>query len=106
LLFKHNKKRTPIARNGRDNGGIDFAVDGRKLDFADTVTYRGMMFTGVPNLVWVFGYSRASWTLRVDLVADFVCRLLQHIEGDWREEGDAGAQARGPQHAAAAVDRP
>jgi cation diffusion facilitator CzcD-associated flavoprotein CzcO len=62
------------------NGDIDFAVDGRKLDFADTVTYRGMMFTGVPNLVWVFGYFRASWTLRVDLVADFVCRLLNHMQ--------------------------
>ena len=44
-------------------GDIDFAVDGKPLDFADTVTYRGMMFTGVPNLVWVFGYFRASWTL-------------------------------------------
>ena len=62
------------------NGDIDFAVDGKKLDFADTVTYRGMMFTGVPNLVWVFGYFRASWTLRVDLVADFVCRLLTHMK--------------------------
>ena len=62
------------------NGDIDFAVDGRKLDFADTVTYRGMMFTGVPNLVWVFGYFRASWTLRVDLVADFVCRLLKQMK--------------------------
>jgi cation diffusion facilitator CzcD-associated flavoprotein CzcO len=62
------------------NGGIEFAVDGKPLDFADTVTYRGMMFTGVPNLVWVFGYFRASWTLRVDLVADFVCRLLTHMK--------------------------
>jgi cation diffusion facilitator CzcD-associated flavoprotein CzcO len=62
------------------NGDIDFAVDGKKLDFADTVTYRGMMFTGVPNLVWVFGYFRASWTLRVDLVADFVCRMLKHMK--------------------------
>jgi cation diffusion facilitator CzcD-associated flavoprotein CzcO len=61
-------------------GDIAFAVDGKPLDFADTVTYRGMMFTGVPNLVWVFGYFRASWTLRVDLVADFVCRLLNHMK--------------------------
>ncbi|MGY3616907.1 hypothetical protein ACVJGD_003103 [Bradyrhizobium sp. USDA 10063] len=44
------------------------------------MTYRGMMFTGVPNLVWVFGYFRASWTLRVDLVADFVCRLLTYMK--------------------------
>ena len=50
------------------------------MDFAKTVTYRGMMFTGVPNLVWVFGYFRASWTLRADLVADFVCRLLKHMD--------------------------
>ena len=62
------------------NGDIEFAVDGGPLDFADTVTYRGMMFTGVPNLVWVFGYFRASWTLRVDMVADFVCRLLKHMK--------------------------
>jgi cation diffusion facilitator CzcD-associated flavoprotein CzcO len=62
------------------NGDIEFAIDGKPLDFADTVTYRGMMFTGVPNLVWVFGYFRASWTLRVDLVADFVCRLLTHMK--------------------------
>jgi len=61
-------------------GDIEFAIDGKPLDFADTVTYRGMMFTGVPNLIWVFGYFRASWTLRVDLVADFVCRLLTHMK--------------------------
>ena len=60
-------------------GDIDFVVDGKPLDFGDTVTYRGMMFTGVPNMVWVFGYFRASWTLRADLVADFVCRLLNHM---------------------------
>ncbi|WP_207538482.1 flavin-containing monooxygenase [Sabulicella rubraurantiaca] len=60
-------------------GDIPFEVDGRKLDLAQTVTYRGMMLTGVPNLAWVFGYFRAAWTLRVDLVADFVCRLLEHM---------------------------
>jgi cation diffusion facilitator CzcD-associated flavoprotein CzcO len=62
------------------NGDIEFCIDGKPLDFSQTVTYRGMMFTGVPNLVWVFGYFRASWTLRVDLVADFVCRLLNHMK--------------------------
>jgi cation diffusion facilitator CzcD-associated flavoprotein CzcO len=60
-------------------GDIDFAIDGRPLRFSETVTYRGMMFTGVPNMAWVFGYFRASWTLRADLVADFVCRLLDHM---------------------------
>ena len=39
-----------------------------------------MMFTGVPNMAWVFGYFRASWTLRADLVSDFVCRLLKHMK--------------------------
>ena len=60
-------------------GDIAFEVDGKPVDFGKTVTYRGMMFTGVPNLVWVFGYFRASWTLRVDLMGDFVCRLLNHM---------------------------
>jgi cation diffusion facilitator CzcD-associated flavoprotein CzcO len=61
-------------------GDIDFTVDGEPLVFSDTVSYRGMMFTGVPNLAWVFGYFRASWTLRADLVADFVCRLLNRMK--------------------------
>src|SRR5271165_6179542 len=60
-------------------GDIEFTIDDKPLVFSDTVTYRGMMFTGVPNMAWVFGYFRASWTLRSDLVADFVCRLLNHM---------------------------
>lgn len=64
-------------------GGINFSIDDIPLDFAETVTYRGMMFTGVPNMVWIFGYFRASWTLRVDLISDFVCRLLN----DMRKRG-------------------
>lgn len=60
-------------------GDIDFSIDRKPLNLAESVTYRGMMFTGVPNLVWIFGYFRASWTLRVDLVADFVCRLLTYM---------------------------
>ena len=61
-------------------GGIPFTVDNKPVDFADTVTYRGMMFTGVPNMAWVFGYFRASWTLRVDLMGDFIARLLKHMD--------------------------
>jgi cation diffusion facilitator CzcD-associated flavoprotein CzcO len=61
-------------------GDIDFTIDGEPLVFSDTVTYRGMMFTGIPNMAWVFGYFRASWTLRADLVADFVCRLLTRMK--------------------------
>jgi monooxygenase len=61
-------------------GDVAFVVDGKEIDWHDTVTYRGLMFTGVPNLAYVFGYFRASWTLRADLIADFVCRLLSHME--------------------------
>jgi cation diffusion facilitator CzcD-associated flavoprotein CzcO len=60
-------------------GDIDFNIDGVPLDYATTVTYRGMMFTGIPNMIAVFGYFRASWTLRVDIIGDFVCRLLNHM---------------------------
>ena len=61
-------------------GEIAFEIDGVPLDFGRTVTWRGMMFTGVPNLAWVFGYFRASWTLRSDLVAGVVNRVLQRMD--------------------------
>ena len=61
-------------------GDMAFSIDGVPLDFAQTLTWRGAMFTGVPNMAWVFGYLRASWTLRADLIGDFVCRLLQHMD--------------------------
>jgi cation diffusion facilitator CzcD-associated flavoprotein CzcO len=61
-------------------GDIRFAIDGEPLRFGQTVGYRGAMFTGVPNMAWVFGYFRASWTLRADLLADFLCRLLKHMD--------------------------
>ena len=61
-------------------GKIQFEVDGQLVDWHNTVNYRGMMFTGVPNLAWIMGYFRASWTLRVDLVGDFVCKLLAELD--------------------------
>ena len=61
-------------------GDIDFRVDGDKVDFAQTFGHRGIMFTGVPNMAWVFGYLRTSWTMRADLVSAFVCRLLAHMQ--------------------------
>jgi cation diffusion facilitator CzcD-associated flavoprotein CzcO len=60
--------------------GIRLAIDGQPLRFGQSVGYRGAMFTGVPNMAWVFGGFRASWTLRADLLADFVCRLLKHMD--------------------------
>jgi monooxygenase len=61
-------------------GDVDFNVDGKHVDFADTVTYRGIMFTGIPNLAYVFGYFRSSWTLRADLISELVCRLLAYMD--------------------------
>lgn len=60
-------------------GGINLSIDGKPFVFSDKVTYRGMMLTGVPNLLYVMGYFRYSWTCRVDILADFACRLLNHM---------------------------
>jgi len=60
-------------------GDIGFTIDGKPLNFADCWAHRGILFSGVPNLAWVFGYLRTSWTMRADMVADFVCRLLNHM---------------------------
>ncbi len=61
-------------------GDISFSIDSEPLEFHETITYRGAMFTGIPNMVWVFGYFRAAWTLRADMLGDFVCRLLKHMD--------------------------
>ncbi len=61
-------------------GGIEFRIDGEPLNFAESWTYRGIMYSDIPNMAWVFGYFRASWTLRADLIAEFVCRLFNHME--------------------------
>lgn len=61
-------------------GDIAFTIDGEPLDFASTITYYGTMFTGIPNMAWVFGYLRLSWTLRADMIAESVCRLLAHMD--------------------------
>jgi monooxygenase len=60
-------------------GGIPISVDGRSIKPSDLFTYKGFMFSGVPNLCSVFGYTNASWTLKADLVAQYVCRLLNHM---------------------------
>jgi cation diffusion facilitator CzcD-associated flavoprotein CzcO len=60
-------------------GEVDFVVDGKPVNFADTWTYKGLAYSGVPNLVSSFGYINSSWTLRVDLTCNYVCRLLNHM---------------------------
>jgi cation diffusion facilitator CzcD-associated flavoprotein CzcO len=61
-------------------GGMTLAVDGRRVDLAKTVAYKGMMLSGLPNLAMVIGYTNASWTLKADLVNRYVCRLLDHMD--------------------------
>jgi cation diffusion facilitator CzcD-associated flavoprotein CzcO len=60
-------------------GGIELVVDGTRVDPAQTMTYRAMMLSGVPNFVFTIGYTNASWTLKVDVVARFVTRLLAYM---------------------------
>ena len=71
-------------------GDINFTIDGEALNFADTWAHRGILFSGIPNMAWVFGYLRTSWTMRADMVAEFVCRLLNHM-------GDKGVDVVTPQ---------
>jgi hypothetical protein len=58
---------------------MSFSLDGAPIDFAQTWTYKGMMYSDVPNLVSTFGYINASWTLRADLTAEYVCRLVNRM---------------------------
>jgi monooxygenase len=61
-------------------GGMEIAVDGREIDISETMSYKGMMLSGVPNLAIAFGYTNASWTLKADLTCEYVCRLLNHMQ--------------------------
>lgn len=61
-------------------GGMDVTIDGEPLDLAHRVSYKAMMFDGVPNMAMCFGYTNASWTLKADLTSHYVCRLLQHMD--------------------------
>jgi monooxygenase len=63
-------------------GGMRIAVDGRDVDLSETVGYKGMMLSGVPNMAVALGYTNASWTLKCDLVTQYVCRLLQHMDAN------------------------
>jgi monooxygenase len=61
-------------------GGLVLEVDGAPVELGSTIAYKGMMLSGVPNLAFTVGYTNASWTLKADLVAEYVCRLLRHME--------------------------
>ena len=61
-------------------GGIEFIVDGETVDVAQTVVYKGMMLSGMPNFAFSIGYTNTAWTLKVDLVCKYLCRLLHHLD--------------------------
>ncbi len=60
-------------------GGLQVSVDGVPVDWPNTLNYKGLMYSGVPNFAAVFGYTNASWTLKADLISEYVCRLLNHM---------------------------
>ncbi len=60
-------------------GGIELIVDGAEVSLPDTFAYKSMMLSGVPNFAFAVGYTNASWTLKVDLVCDYLCRVLAHL---------------------------
>ncbi|HEY3750647.1 MAG TPA: NAD(P)/FAD-dependent oxidoreductase [Pseudonocardiaceae bacterium] len=61
-------------------GEIELTVDGKRVEANETTVYKGMMFSGIPNLAWCVGYTNNSWTLRADLTTQYVCRLLNHMD--------------------------
>jgi len=60
--------------------GMQLVVDGAPVEMPKTLVYKGMMFSDVPNLAFAVGYTNASWTLKCDLTAEYVCRLLNHMD--------------------------
>jgi cation diffusion facilitator CzcD-associated flavoprotein CzcO len=60
--------------------GLQLSVDGTPVDLAKTITYKGMMYSDVPNLASAFGYTNASWTLKCDLTSEYVCRLIKYMD--------------------------
>ena len=71
---------TATGLNMQIMGGTEISIDGRVINFADTVSYKGMMYAEIPNFIQTFGYINASWTLRADLTAEYACRVINHME--------------------------
>ncbi len=61
-------------------GGVHVSVDGREISIPDQLIYKAAMISNVPNLAFVFGYTNSSWTLKVDLVCDYICRLISFMD--------------------------
>ncbi|MBL8546473.1 MAG: NAD(P)/FAD-dependent oxidoreductase [Hyphomonadaceae bacterium] len=71
---------TATGLNLRMLGGAEISVDGRKVDVGKSYTYKGAMLSDAPNMAFVFGYTNASWTLRADLINEYVCRLINYLD--------------------------
>ncbi len=80
-------------------GGIDLTVDGATVKLPETMSYQALMLSDVPNFAYTIGYTNASWTLKADLVADYVCRLLAHLD-------DHGLRVAVPRKDPTVADRP
>ena len=59
--------------------GLQIVVDGQEVELGDTMSYKGLMYSNIPNLASAFGYTNASWTLKCELICEYVCRLLNHM---------------------------
>lgn len=71
---------TATGLNLRMLGGAEISVDGKKVEVGKSYTYKGAMLSDVPNMAFVFGYTNASWTLRADLINEYVCRLINYLD--------------------------
>lgn len=71
---------TATGLNATVVSNFDIEVDGKLVDFSKTVAYKGCMFSGVPNMTLAFGYTNASWTLKCDMVSQYVCRLINYMD--------------------------
>ena len=78
-------------------GGLLLEVDGEPVELGRTYLYKGMMLSGVPNLALTIGYTNASWTLKADLVARYVCRLLRHLDRTGADTATPDASDLGPE---------
>ncbi|BDX29728.1 FAD-containing monooxygenase EthA [Mycobacterium antarcticum] len=77
-------------------GGLTPTLNGQPIDLTSLMTYKGLMFSGIPNFAITFGYTNASWTLKADLVSEFVCRVLNYMD-------ENGFDRVVPEHPGAAV---
>ena len=63
-------------------GGVEFTVDGEEIELPRTMAYKSMMLSGLPNFVYTIGYTNISWTLKADLVSEYACRLINHMDAN------------------------